>query len=130
MTSEKGSCSARGGGCRRRRRCSDDDVDPDFVRSLFSVMYEQCRYESGFLAGDILHSLRRGLQTKDRGVMSHEWYVLKYANCPAVLIEVGFLTNHGDRQQLCEDSYRRTLRPSPQGSLPYPASTFPHERGR
>lgn len=36
-------------------------------------------------------------------------YLMKQVDCPAILIECGFLSNHAETQRLCEPEYQRTL---------------------
>ena len=45
---------------------------------------------------------------RDRGVCAQDLY-LHRAEMPAALIEVGFLTNHGERTQLTDPAYQQTI---------------------
>jgi N-acetylmuramoyl-L-alanine amidase len=45
----------------------------------------------------------------DRGVRRARFWVLRYASCPAILIEGGFLTNSSEEQRILRADYRETL---------------------
>ncbi len=45
----------------------------------------------------------------DRGVRRARFEVLRDANCPAILIEGGFLTNQTEEQQVLKAEYREHL---------------------
>lgn len=51
--------------------------------------------------------------TRDRGVKNNTFVVTRYTNAPAILIEIGFLTNENDRAMMIDssftDRYARTL---------------------
>jgi len=65
--------------------------------------------ESARLAETIQARLNRLLDIRDRGVRQAPFRVLVGATCPAVLIELGFLTNHGEARRLGENGYRQQL---------------------
>ncbi len=45
-------------------------------------------------------------KAKDRGVKRARFVVLKYAKCPAALVEVGFITNKHESQNIIDPQYR------------------------
>lgn len=45
----------------------------------------------------------------DRGLKRARWFVLRDAPCPAVLVECGFLSSHGDVTQFGQEKYRARL---------------------
>ncbi|MFA6385033.1 MAG: N-acetylmuramoyl-L-alanine amidase, partial [Candidatus Omnitrophota bacterium] len=49
------------------------------------------------------------LDTKVRGVKSANYHVLRGASIPAVLVEVGFLSNSSEERMLKEGSYRQKI---------------------
>ena len=52
--------------------------------------------------------LMRVLDTKDRGIINRpNLAVLRHANMPSVIVELGFLSNKGDAQLLASDSFRQ-----------------------
>ena len=54
-------------------------------------------------------SLLRATDSLDRGVRRARFWVLRYASCPAILIEAGFLTNFSEEQRILRSDYRETL---------------------
>ena len=45
----------------------------------------------------------------NRGVKAANFYVIKRANCPASLIEIGFITNPDEEEMLADDHYQNIL---------------------
>jgi N-acetylmuramoyl-L-alanine amidase len=62
--------------------------------------------ESYYLAKEIQEEMIRQLNTKDRGVKDGEWYVIKYQEIPAVLLELGFISNSEDLSKLTSSTYK------------------------
>ncbi|UTE77349.1 N-acetylmuramoyl-L-alanine amidase [Rossellomorea sp. KS-H15a] len=56
--------------------------------------------ESFYLAREIQEQMINDLNTQDRGVKDAEWYVIKYQEIPAVLLELGFISNIEDLSKL------------------------------
>lgn len=44
------------------------------------------------------------IQSPDRGIMNSMFYVIHHTNVPAVLVEIGFISNEKERNQLLTDS--------------------------
>ena len=76
--------------------------------SGFEIFYYQ-KAQAKTIADAILSDLEKTGQVKIRSVKTAEYYVLKYTNMPAVLLEMGFLTNEAERQKLCTDEYQQML---------------------
>ncbi|GEM89454.1 N-acetylmuramoyl-L-alanine amidase family protein [Oceanithermus desulfurans] len=64
---------------------------------------------SARLADDILEQLIARTGTKNRGVHSAPFYVLRYARIPAVLVEVGFANHPTEGRLLARADYRQKL---------------------
>ena len=47
--------------------------------------------------------------SKNRGIKKKGFYVLKHTKCPAILIEVGFLSNPLDREKLIDPFYQKVI---------------------
>ena len=45
----------------------------------------------------------------DRGVRQARFYVLRYADCPAILVEAGFLSSPTEEQRILRTDYRELL---------------------
>ncbi|HEX7486749.1 MAG TPA: N-acetylmuramoyl-L-alanine amidase [Vicinamibacterales bacterium] len=65
--------------------------------------------ESASLAGAIEEQFRGRVRLNTRPVQQAPLRVLTGANMPAVLVEVGFLTNLDEEQQLVSDAYQNTV---------------------
>lgn len=65
--------------------------------------------ESMKLAESIHESLIRHMRSKDRGIKSEMFYVLRNAYMPAILVEVGFISNHYDAKLLRKSSYKKKV---------------------
>lgn len=68
-------------------------------------------YQTGtsaeILAQDILNEIVRRVGTKDNLVRTNPaLYVLRRTNMPAVLVELGYITNEGDLEKLINDQYQ------------------------
>jgi N-acetylmuramoyl-L-alanine amidase len=62
--------------------------------------------ESKELAGFIQNRLYKAIDTQNRGVKRQDYQVIKYNPLPAVLVELGFLTNNDDAKKLASSKYR------------------------
>lgn len=71
--------------------------------SGFELFYNQGVFEkkSEALAANMNTQLDSNL--KSRGVQEADFHVLKHTSCPAVLLEMGYLTNAKDREYLTSD---------------------------
>jgi N-acetylmuramoyl-L-alanine amidase len=69
------------------------------------------RYDgpNAWLAHCVQKSLLQATRALDRGVRRSRFYVLRYANCPAILTECGFLTSSSEEQRILRSDYRETL---------------------
>ncbi len=65
--------------------------------------------ESASLAGAIEEQLRGRARMNARPVLQAPLLVLAGANMPAVIVEMGFLTNPDEERQLASDAYQTTL---------------------
>jgi len=71
----------------------------------------QGRYvqQSAAFAGAVEGALRERVPMSARAVQQAPLRVLVGVNMPAVLVELGFLTNPGQEQQLANDAFQNTL---------------------
>jgi N-acetylmuramoyl-L-alanine amidase len=73
---------------------------------LWDMIYTNSRAESIELARSICKTIDRNSDTRILGIKGARFYVLKGVRIPAVLIEVGFLSNAGEERML-KNSYSR-----------------------
>lgn len=69
------------------------------------------RYDSQnvWLAHCVQQTLLRATGAEDRGVRRARFYVLRYATCPSILVEAGFLSNRAEEQKILTVQYRDLL---------------------
>lgn len=60
-------------------------------------------------AANVQTSLIADTGARDRGVKSAAYYVLKNTKAPAILVEVGFISNQEEKLKLFKSSYQRNL---------------------
>ena len=82
-----------------------DPKDPESF--IFFNLMQNAFYEHSLLfATELDKEFKKGPITKSRGVSQDPFYVLWKTSMPAVLVEVGFMTNINDFKHLCS-SYSR-----------------------
>jgi N-acetylmuramoyl-L-alanine amidase len=79
----------------------------DLLRAvLWDLAQSDFLVESSRLAEVVQDSMTRSLRIPNRGVKQAGFYVLGGAAMPAVLIEIGFVTNRREEKRLRESKYR------------------------
>jgi N-acetylmuramoyl-L-alanine amidase len=83
----------------------------DILPILNSMMEEDISVWSIILAKDILSELdvKVGALTANRGLKEEAWSVVRNAKMPAVLVEVGFLSNAEEAKRLTDPAYLKDL---------------------
>jgi len=82
----------------------------DMLKSiLWDMAQSEFQQESSFLAETVLDSTTRSLRLVNRGVKQAGFYVLGGAAMPAILIEIGFLTNPREERKLASTEHREAL---------------------
>jgi len=78
---------------------------------LNSMLEEELTTESILLANYILKRLGEavGKQIPSRGLKAEEWFVVRNARMPAVLVELGFVSNQTDALLMNNDAYLKNL---------------------
>jgi len=74
---------------------------------VWDLLNAENRTASRELAAAVCKGLKRYLPASNRGVKSARFYVLKWAQMPAILIEVGFVTNGTESRRLVMADYRQ-----------------------
>ena len=79
----------------------------DILPILNSMREEEISLESTILAQNILSGLEASLGQKsaNRGLRQNDWYVVRNARMPAVLTEVGFVSNAEEAVGLADPAY-------------------------
>lgn len=73
---------------------------------LWDLIQNECRSESNELSHVIQEALCQSCGLANRGVKSARFYVLRGADMPAVLIEVGFISNPWEERKLGNKSFQ------------------------
>ncbi len=82
----------------------------DVVKAiLWDLAQSEFQTESSRLAEIVLDSMTRALSIANRGVKQAGFYVLGGAAMPAVLIEIGFVTNPREERKLKDGRYREEI---------------------
>ncbi len=76
---------------------------------VWDLLNTENRTESRELASAVCRGMKWFLPSQNRGVKSARFYVLKWARMPAVLIEIGFVTNRAEGQRLESAAYRQRV---------------------
>ncbi len=78
---------------------------------LNAMLDEQISRESVALAHEILDGLeaRVGDQSPNRGLREEKWAVVRRARMPAVLVEVGYLSNPAEARRMLQPAYLNDL---------------------
>lgn len=93
----------------RRSVLSESDVDKDLFPILNSMLEEEYTTESILIAKFILDSLDAevGNLSPKRGIKEEEWFVVRNAHMPSVLVELGFVTNKEEATLMADKNYLR-----------------------
>ncbi len=67
------------------------------------------RKESIFAARDIAAAAQRSVSIGAQRVKSAQFHVLKWTECPSILVETGYLTNPEDEKKLSDPNYQEDL---------------------
>ena len=85
--------------------------DNDLYTVMNSMMEEEYTTESILIAKFIMDGMQAqvGNLSSARGIKAEEWFVVRNSNMPAVLVELGFLTNQKEGLLLKDESYLQKL---------------------
>jgi N-acetylmuramoyl-L-alanine amidase len=104
-----------------RALSSAQNAEPDFESSCFAshslnlkailwdLIYTNSRAESIELARAICRTISRNLDTRVLGIKGARFQVLKGARMPAILVEIGFLSNYKEEGMLKNANYRQKV---------------------
>ncbi|MFC1698761.1 N-acetylmuramoyl-L-alanine amidase [Candidatus Omnitrophota bacterium] len=95
---------------------------------LWDLTYQQNRNNSIDLAGLVCRSLSRNLSQRNRGNKPARFYVLKGTNIPAILIEVGFISNAREEKKLKGAAYQDKIAQAIAGGISQYNSKFSQKR--
>ncbi len=118
-------------GYRRTVISSDEADDADLLPILNSMMEEEYTTESILMAKYILDGLNNkvGDVMTNRGIKEEEWFVVRNAKMPSVLIELGFVTNPNEAAMLTDESYLKKFADGIYNGIVSFIVHFEHSRG-
>lgn len=98
----------------RRTVLDSSNIDADdeaLIPILNSMLEEEYTTESVLIAKFIMDGLTAqiGNDSPSRGIKAEEWFVVRNANMPSVLVETGFVTNEKEAELLGSDDYLRKI---------------------
>jgi N-acetylmuramoyl-L-alanine amidase len=104
------------------------DYVAEIINRLVDIEY---RRESMLMAEYIQEGIEQYVETesRNRGVKSAFFYVLKESKMPAVLVEIGFLTNEEEAELLQSSEYRRDIVRGVADGIEAFVNTFDQTRG-
>jgi len=76
---------------------------------LWDMIYTSDRAEALRLSHSVCRAIDKNLSTRVLGVKSASFYVLKGVRMPAVLVEVGYLSNYKEERLIRNNYYRQQL---------------------
>ena len=74
-------------------------------KALWDMTLTENRRESAELAGRMCSSVENSLITRNRGIKTARFYVLKRTRIPAVLVEVGYISNKAEEMKFKDPGY-------------------------
>ncbi len=98
-------------GYRRQVIDSKDEDDKSLLSILNSMMEEEYTTESILMAKFIEDGINAqvGSLSPRRGIKEEEWFVVRNAKMPSVLVETGFLSNEQEAALLSDEDYLKKL---------------------
>ncbi|MDE2198229.1 MAG: N-acetylmuramoyl-L-alanine amidase [Rhodospirillales bacterium] len=81
-------------------------VPPDVARILTSLVHQETRVGSARMAHDVVNAFRADLPLLSNPARHAEFVVLKAADIPSVLVEMGFMSNRADEAALRRPAHR------------------------
>jgi len=94
-------------GYRRKVLNKDVSEDNDVNTIVNAIMEEEYTTESVLISKFITEGIKAqvGKLSSSRGIKAEEWFVVRNANMPSVLVETGFLTNPTEAALLADEEY-------------------------
>jgi len=77
--------------------------------TLWDMIYTSNRAQSLALARSICSNIKESLDTRILGIKGARFFVLKGARMPAILVEIGFLSNYSEERMLRNGYYRQKI---------------------
>ena len=86
---------------------SDKKYGTEVYYSKANNVTSESGFNSYLLAKNLITDLCRELDSKNQGVYNSDFVVTKYNTVPAVLIELGYMSNDSDFKKLTDETYQK-----------------------
>lgn len=98
----------------RRSLIQEDDytiADKSVLPIINTLIEEEYTVSSILLAQSVLRNIEKSIANRspNRGIKAEEWYVVRSARMPSILIELGFITNSDEFNLLRTADYLKNL---------------------
>lgn len=94
---------------RENKPLGSENVPDEAKLIIWDLIQNAYRSESNDLAHTVQKELVQTTDGEDRGVKSAGFYVLRGAAMPAVLVEIGFLSNPSEERMLRKEDFREKI---------------------
>ncbi len=91
------------------RQLKVDGSSQELKDILLDLLYTHKQIKSPKLAKYVTSQVSQGMGIKDRGIKEASFFVLKNSVMPAILVEVGFLSNFKEEKMLKDPLYRTKI---------------------
>jgi N-acetylmuramoyl-L-alanine amidase len=83
----------------------------EVIPILNAMLEEEFTTESIIMAQSIVRGFEQGLGSliPSRGIKAEEWFVVRNARMPSVLVELGFVTNEADARVMTDGGYLKKI---------------------
>lgn len=89
---------------------AEDIPDDLYIQAtIWDLLYSENRKDAKRFAEKVAFSLNREIESKNRGVKSANFYVLRGAQMPAILVEVGFISNRYEEANLRDSDFKNRI---------------------
>ena len=85
------------------------DVDESVARIMVDLTMDSKRNKSVLLGEAVLGALAGTVKLRNEHLYEKAFQVLRSASLPSILVEVGYLSNPGDRRRLASSAHQRRL---------------------
>lgn len=117
----------------RRDLVSDRVVEEndEILPILNDMLEEEFTTESVIIARNMLHYFDLAFKdkTKSRGLKAAEWFVVRNAKMPSVLVELGFLTNEQDARLFLDETHLQRFGEALYSAISDYVRSFEHSMG-
>lgn len=93
----------------RENKELSDDISPEAEMILWDMLQTRYRQESNELSHIVQKKLSEATGLEDRGTKSAGFYVLRGVAMPAILVEIGFISNPVEERKLKNEDFRKKI---------------------